>query len=110
MPTNARLVELAQLELSEAMAYYEAQASMGLAFTNEFDRVIDIAMEFPDSGTLVPQRRVRRQIRLFRLNPEFRHDIVATVIEEEDLLLVVAVAHHARKPNYWISRLAQVKR
>jgi hypothetical protein len=51
---------------------------------------------------------VRRQIRLFRLNPDFPYDIVATTIEEESLLLVIAIAHHSRKPKYWIARMREV--
>ena len=107
MVTNVRFVELAETELDEATAYYDAEAVAGVAgaFANEIERVLGLAMQFPDSGTLVPQRRVRREIRLFRLNPDFPYDIVVTTIEEEDLLLVIAIAHHSRKPKYWASRI-----
>lgn len=107
MLTHVRFVELAETELDEATAYYaaEAAADVAAAFANEIEHVLGLAMQFPDSGTLVPQRRVRREIRLFRLNPDFPYDIVATTIEEEDLLLVIAIAHHRREPKYWASRL-----
>jgi plasmid stabilization system protein ParE len=110
MLAHLQLATLAEIELSEAIEYLEVEARMGLAFAREVHRVIDIAMRFPQSGTLVPQNRVRRQIRLFRLNPEFPYDVVATVIEEQDLLLVLAVAHHKREPGYWIGRTVLAKR
>jgi toxin ParE1/3/4 len=110
MPTNARLAKLADIEFSEAIAYYEAAANMGLAFAREVQRVTELAKQFPDSGLLVQQSRTGRQARLFRLSPEFPYDLVTTVIDEEDLLLVVAVAHHSRKPKYWVSRLARAPR
>lgn len=43
------------------------------------------------------------------MNPDFPYDIVATVIEEEDLLLVIAIAHHRRKPKYWSKRMGSLK-
>ena len=110
MATNARFAKLADIELSEAIAYYDTEAHMGLTFAREVQRVVELAKQFPESGTLVPVRRIRRQVRLFRLNPEFRYDLVAALIEEDDLLLIVAVAHHSRSPKYWLSRLAEVKR
>jgi hypothetical protein len=110
MPTNARFAKLADIELSEAIAYYDTEANMGFAFAREVQRVTELAKQFPDSGTLVPHGRVRRQVRLFRLNPDFPYDLVTTVIDEEGLLLVAAVAHHSRKPRYWISQLAPMKR
>jgi toxin ParE1/3/4 len=105
MLLHAKFVELAQAEFDAAVEYHEAAANKGAAFTREVRRVISLATEFPASGTLVPIRRVKRRVRLYRLNPEFPYDLVATVIEEEDLLLVIAVAHHKRRPKYWISRL-----
>jgi plasmid stabilization system protein ParE len=54
MVTNVRFVELAETELDDATAYYEAEASMGVAFVNEIEHVLSLAMEFPESGTLVP--------------------------------------------------------
>jgi toxin ParE1/3/4 len=104
-----RFVEAAEAELDEATTYYEAEASMGAAFAAEVERVLELALQFPQSGTLVPQRRVRRELRLFRLNPDFPYDIVATTIEEEDLLLVIAIAHHSRKPKYWRNRVGSLK-
>ena len=109
MITTFRFVEQAEVELDEAATYYGAEPSVGLAFTEEIDRVLGLAMRFPRSGTLVPQKRVRRDIRLFRLNPDFPYDIVATTIDEKDLLLVLAVAHQSRRPKYWISRLSEAK-
>lgn len=55
-------------------------------------------------------RRVKRRVRLYRLNPDFPYNVVATAIEEEGLLLIVAVAHHKRRPMYWVPRLADVQK
>ena len=62
MATRYRFVELAAAELEEATAYYHAEANMGLAFVDEIERVLGLAMQFPESGTLVPQKRVHREI------------------------------------------------
>lgn len=55
------------------------------------------------------QRRVRWQIRKFRLNPEFPYDVGAMIVPEQRLLAVLAVAHHKRRPGYWVSRAVHEK-
>lgn len=107
MLTAYRYAELAGIELAEATAYYDVEANKGLAFVDEIERVIGLAMEFPDSGTLVRQTRVSWPIYKYRVNPEFPYDLGAMIVEEQGLLLVLAVAHHKRRPGYWIGRAAE---
>lgn len=53
MATSFRFVEPAETELDEATAYYEAEARMGGAFAAEVERMLELAVQFPESGTLV---------------------------------------------------------
>ncbi len=109
MLARAQFSELAQAEFDAAVQYHQVEANMGAAFGREARRVIELAMEFPDSGTLVRQRRVRWPIRKFRMNPDFPYDVGAMIVEEQSLLLVLAVAHHKRRPGYWIGRAVEVQ-
>ena len=107
MLARAQFAELAQTEFDAAVEYHQVEANMGAAFAREVRRVIELAIEFPDFGTLVQQRRVQWQVRKFRLNPEFPYDVCAMIVPEQQLLVVLAIAHHKRRPEYWISRAAE---
>ena len=110
MLRRAKFVALAQTEFDAAVDYHQLEANRGAALAQEVRRIVGLAMEFPESVTLVPVRRIKRQVRLYRLNPDFPYDVVATAIEEDGLLLVVALAHQKRRPRYWVSRLADGER
>lgn len=105
MLSGFRLARLAERELVEAVEFYEARGTdKGLAFAREVYDTIAGAMRFPASGTPVLDARLTREIRHYRLNPEYPYDVIAAVVEG-DVLFVFAVAHQSREPGYWRERL-----
>lgn len=95
---NIRLLEPAQAELDEAIAWYAEQApGLGDAFLIEALKSIKLIEQFPQAWhPLTPQ------IRRCRLK-RFPYSLVYTLDGSE--ILVLAVAHQHRKPNYWRPRL-----
>jgi plasmid stabilization system protein ParE len=93
-----RLLEPAQAELDEAVAWYADQApGLGDAFLLETLKAIKLIEQFPRAWhPLTPH------IRRCRLR-RFPYSVVYTV--DGDDLLVLAIAHQHRKPSYWRSRM-----
>lgn len=88
----------ARLEYRDAAAYYETcRPGLGAAFTIEIEAVIDRIVEAPDCWRTIEQD-VRRC-----LAHVFPYAVLYTV--EEDIILIIAVAHGSREPGYWRSRL-----
>jgi toxin ParE2 len=95
---SVRLLEPAAAELDEAIAYYNAQApGLGDAFLLEALRMLDLIKRHPDAWH--PLGNNTRRCRLSR----FPYAVVYA--RDSDELLVVAVAHQHRRPEYWRDRL-----
>ena len=95
---SIRLLEPAQTELDEAIAWYAGQApGLGDAFLIETLKALQLINRFPQAWhPLTPQ------IRRCRLR-RFPSSVIYT--QDESDLLVLAIAHQHRKPDYWRSRL-----
>lgn len=93
-----RLLETAQAELDEAIAWYMEQApGLGDAFLIETLKTIQLIEKYPKAWhPLTPQ------IRRCRLR-RFPYSVVYT--QDGADLLVLAIAHQHRKPDYWRQRL-----
>jgi len=90
----------AALEYREAAAFYEERSSgLGAAFTLEVEATIERILEAPKRWRILNQD-VRRC-----LTHKFPYGLLYTV--EEDSILVVAVMHLRRRPNYWLNRLSR---
>lgn len=88
----------AEEEMTEASVFYEAATSgLGAGFLDEVQRVIDILREHPELGQPVG-RGLRRGL-LHR----FPFSLIDSV--EVDAILIVAVAHQRREPDYWRDRI-----
>jgi plasmid stabilization system protein ParE len=87
----------AERELVDGAAYYarEANVDLGLAFIAAFERALGLLCERPQLGA--PWRN-RRRLPLSR----FPYSIIYYVEGEE--LRVIALAHHRRRPDYWVNR------
>jgi plasmid stabilization system protein ParE len=85
-------------ELQQAAAFYieHANVALGESFAVEFERSISALLEHPLIGNA--WRGGTRQFPLCR----FPYSIVYQI--KPDLLRVVAVAHHSRRPGYWSRR------
>lgn len=87
----------AKQELEDAVRYYEyAYSGLGKAFKEEIRRAVLRIAEYPQAWS-VEYSDVRKY-----LLHKFPYKLLYST--EEDHILVIAVAHQHRKPNYWIGR------
>lgn len=99
---NSEFLPEAEQEFREATRYYEAEASgVGVAFVAEVRKAVRSIIENPYAAAAVGAG-IRRTVL-----KHFPYDILYAV--EPDLIMVVAVAHQKRRPQYWHSRIKQVK-
>ncbi len=95
---RARFIAAARLEfLAEVIYYSEAEAGLGARFTAAVEEAAVRALGFPQSGS--PSRSNTRRV----LVNGFPFSLVYR--PEPDGIVVFAVAHHARRPYYWQSRV-----
>ena len=95
---SVRLLESAQVELDDAIAWYASQApGLGDALMIETLKTLKLIEQYPKAWHPLTQ-----QIRRCRLR-RFPYSVVYA--QEGSDLLVLAVAHQHRKPGYWRTRL-----
>ena len=88
---------LAELELNDAAAYYEAERTgLGARLLTEVQRCIESFVQFPTAGPIVlaPVRR--------RLVRRFPYAILYSVKPEG--LRILAIMNLKRRPFYWVGR------
>lgn len=85
-------------ELHDAAAFYtlKANVELGLAFVTEFERTANFVLANPLIGAVF---RGDRRHYIFR---RFPYSIIYHVTAEE--LRILAVAHHRRRPGYWVQQ------
>jgi len=89
----------AEAEYLEAIRFYEAQrAGLGNALIQEFERIIELAVEKPETWRLVHPSGIRR-IGLSR----FPYAVFYRIFF--DHLQITAFAHNRRHPGYWLARV-----
>lgn len=92
-----RFLPQARDELRESQAYYDrARSGLGSEFLAEVERIVNMLRERPRLGAPGPASTRRFSLRRFPYSVIYR--------VESDELLIVAVAHHRRRPGYWRSR------
>lgn len=94
-------LELATVELDEALTFYEGRAEgLGYRFLFEVQRAVAQFEAFPKSAPAIVHRKVP---------PGTRQLVLATfpytIVFSEPESTVVAIAHQKRRPRYWLSRL-----
>jgi len=88
----------AEEEFLEASRYYESEApGVGVAFIVEVHRTVRAIVTLPHAAT-----EVRGDIRK-KVISNFPYSILYAI--ENDLIVIVAVAHHKRRPIYWHKRM-----
>ena len=81
----------------EASLFYEGESSeLGLEFLDDVQRVIDSLREHPKLGQAVGRNLRRALLRRFPFSLIYS--------DAADEILVVAVAHQRRRPDYWRGR------
>jgi plasmid stabilization system protein ParE len=88
----------ARKEYHSAVRYYEgARPSLGADFVLEVERTIAQILENPERWHKISTNYRRCNVR------RFPYAVVYEVTR--DGVLIFAVAHHSRRPNYWKRRL-----
>jgi plasmid stabilization system protein ParE len=95
---NVRFLSPARQELDDAVAWYDQQADgLGKEFLDELDRVIRRVVAYPLSSIEI-EPGLRRG-----LLARFPYGIIYG--QDEDIVVIVAVAHLHREPRYWADRV-----
>ncbi len=92
--------KLAKLELEDAIAYYELEYSgLGINFKNEVTKSLDRIKKYPEAGA-VERNEIRKSI-----IHKFPYKILYSI--ETNHIFIIAIAHHHRKPDYWVERKSE---
>lgn len=88
----------AEAEHLETIAHYESKRpGLGASYLAEFERVVSIVCQSPYSYPIEAQPDIHRvRMKQFPFSILFR-------IKAADIQ-ILAVAHHRRRPRYWITR------
>lgn len=98
-----RILAAAAEEATEAAAWYEMQRpGLGAEFERAVDAALDLLEEEIVPLTSVPGVAGERGARRLILK-RFPYDVV--VRERGAETVVIALAHHSRRPGYWRGRL-----
>jgi hypothetical protein len=95
---RARFIAAARLEfLAEVIYYDEVEAGLGGRFAAAVEEASVRALAFPQSGSPFRSDTRRIIVRGFPFSLVYR--------PEPEGIVIFAVAHHARRPYYWQSRV-----
>lgn len=88
---------IAAQELEDAIRFYELEyVGLGLRFKEEVRKAALRVAEYPQAWSLE-----RGEVRKCLLH-KFPYKLMYSV--EEDHILIIAVAHQHRKPDYWVGK------
>ena len=95
---SIRFSEAAKLELEDAINYYNEQSEgLGFEFANEVKLTSERILSYVDSWP-----KLSENTRRARTN-RFPYGLIYT--SDKNVIIVVAVMHLHRKPDYWKSQL-----
>ncbi len=100
--TGVRYHQAAADELLDEIGYLELRSKgLGRRFLAEVRRAEQLVTQFPESAEeMLPGIRKR-------VLPKFRYSLIYSL--EKDGPLILAVAHHSRRPGYWARRASQTE-
>lgn len=99
---TVRVLEAAAEEATEAVMWYEQERpGLGKKFQEALDAALDLLEEEVVPLTPVPGEAGKRGAKRLMLK-RFPYSVV--VREHSSEILVIAVAHHSRRPGYWRGR------
>ena len=100
-----RVLDEARHEFADALRYYRRQApAFAQALATEYRAIVRHAREFPDAGTR-EEVSASVPVRRFLLR-QFPYKVVTAHLPDQ--VVVLAFAHHARRPGYWQGRIKKV--
>ena len=93
---KVKFIAPARREFLKEVGYYNEQPGLGTEFAEEVEAATARALAFPDAGS--PASKSTRRVFVNR----FPFSVVYRAGTEG--IIVFAVAHHSRFPEYWTSR------
>ena len=95
---RAKFIAPARRELLKEVGYYNEQAlGLGAELAQEVEEATARALAFPGSGSLGPAGTRFIVVNKFPFSIVYRPD--------QEGIVVFALAHHKRRPEYWASRV-----
>ena len=95
---KVRYLDAAAAEFQEAIDYYnEQRPGLGFEFSEKVEDAIVRLQNYPLAWTPLSKRTRRAQVH------RFPYSIIYEV--RSDLIIIVAIQHHRRKPLNWRKRL-----
>jgi toxin ParE1/3/4 len=98
-----RFLSPAEEEMTEAALFYKtASARLGTDILDDVQRAIDRLRNYPHSGESIAEESIALALRRTLLH---RFPFSLIYATEENAIVIIAVAHHGRRPGYWQSRV-----
>lgn len=98
---KARFLAPARAEFEEAKEYLEeARAGAGNQFSREVKLAISRIERFPNAWGVLSKNTRRCRI------AKFQYGLIYSIVKDE--IIILAVAHSRRKPNYWDNRKDEI--
>ena len=93
-----RFLSPAEIEMLDSAAYYETRVpELGTDFISTIEIAVLDLSDNPGKWPMIG-KEIRR-----RILPRFPYSILYKIDPEE--IIIVAIMHQKRRPNYWINRL-----
>lgn len=87
----------AEAELDAAVSFYESVTpGLGKAFVADAENAITLLKNYPDAGLNLGRKLRKLRLSRFPFSLIYQHEV--------QRILILAVAHHRRRPGYWKSR------
>lgn len=100
---NVKFLEAARMDLTDAESWYEAEeVGLGSRFLAAIEAIVFRLRDYPDIGTPASGK-----LRIIYLSA-FPYAIIYSTNAMKGVLLIVSIAHHSRKPGFWLGRLKSV--
>ncbi len=94
---KVEFLEPAVIEFQDVIDFYNVQsAGLGEKFIKEIDNTIALIKSYPDSFSQFTNNTRKAVVNIFPFN------IIYSILP--DRILVIAIAHQHRRPNYWVNR------
>ena len=92
-----KILDAAEAEIRAAARYYDAELpGLGLDLTEEFAQVLKRILAHPQAGSPVGTGIRRQLLRRFPFSVYY--------LVDGPVVVILAVVHHSRKPDYWKKR------
>jgi plasmid stabilization system protein ParE len=96
--TELRFLEEAEAELDEAVRFYnDERTGLGFELASQVERSISNIMRMPESWSLISRRARKCTV--------WRFPFVIIYYVAEDSIVIIAIMHAKRRPNYWKERI-----